>query len=324
MSQKEKISRSCFKHCLILVLFFLYFIPAYAQDSLKVKGHFFRQNFSVTHAIIKSSYRISKIFNKQSIERRQNKIVSKGYHIVFEDNFDSLNKNIWRVGQPWGDYNPGALHQYYGKDGEVSVHHGKLYLINRYKPKTFAYEDTATVNIPFAVGLINSDISFTPKYGYFEISAKMPQGSATWPAFWLTGKTRWPPEIDIFENYGGSNGKDIHRQTQSVHYGISGRSTRGFISRGAKVNKQNDTLFHIYACEWTPNFVKFYTDGKLIRYQRINRKLKAWLNEEMTIIINNGLEAKYLPIDYYSYPTNHLVVDWIRVWQKESIRKRKV
>jgi len=287
-----------------------------AQEKTKLRGNFFRKKFSISHAIVKSSYQVSKIIKRRKVEKLKNQLKLKGYHLIFEDQFDSLNREVWRVGQPWGRFNPGALHQYYG-DSQVQVKNGLLYLSNEYKPKVFKHADSQ-ISIPYAVGLINSDKSFTPKYGYFELRCKMPSGPAIWCAFWLTGKYHWPPEIDIFENYGGASGSTVNRQTQSIHWGVSGAESRAFITRSAKIYPKKDTTFHIYGCQWTPKAIRFYTDGKLIRYQRVNKKMQAWLDEEMTIIINNGLESKFLPPHKNEYKTSHLIVDYLKVYQSNN------
>lgn len=46
---------------------------------------------------------------------------------------------------------------------------------------------------------------FAQQYGYFEIDAKLPEGTGVWPGFWLVGITPKPrAEIDIFEFYGNA------------------------------------------------------------------------------------------------------------------------
>ncbi len=61
-------------------------------------------------------------------------------------------------------------------------------------------------NIGYAshyTGMIATSESWAQTYGYFEITARMPEGVGFWPAFWLTSAgIGWPPEIDIFEAYG--------------------------------------------------------------------------------------------------------------------------
>ncbi|NBU03000.1 MAG: glycosyl hydrolase family protein, partial [Bacteroidetes bacterium] len=60
--------------------------------------------------------------------------------------------------------------------------------------------------IPYSIGLANTFHSKNFTYGFFAIRSKNPSGPATWPAWWLTGRNNWPPEIDIFEMYGGATG----------------------------------------------------------------------------------------------------------------------
>lgn len=244
-------------------------------------------------------------------------IHKKNYQLTFHDNFDSINTDKWRLGQPWGYFHEGSLHQYHDVNNVV-VKDGFLYLEAKYNPKAFDYKDS-NVTIPYSIGLINSDISFKQKYGYFEIRCKNPKGPATWPAFWLTGANRWPPEIDIFEMYGKSTGKRIHKQISSIHYGIRGHKSRGTLIRKIWLPKDTDTAFHVYACQWTSKSIKFYTDGILVRKQKINKRLRPFMDDEMVIVINNGFEAKYLKYLPKEFRGNAFVVDWVRVYKKDKL-----
>ena len=82
--------------------------------------------------------------------------------------------------------------------------------------------------------------------------------------------------------------------------------------------KDTDTSFHVYACQWTPNAIKFYTDGILTRKQRVNKRLRLWMYDEMVIILNNGFEAKYLKYLPNDFKENAFVIDWVRVYKKSS------
>ena len=234
------------------------------------------------------------------------------YALVFADDFDSLNTNIWQIGQPWGRFHGQQPHQYYG-DSEVIVKNGKLSLLNRYSPKVFANGDT-NCQIPYATGLINTANSKTFQYGYFAIRCKNPSGPATWPAFWLTGKNNWPPEIDVFEMYGRCKGKSIHRQTMTAHYGKIETSTKTHVMKSVKLPSNTDTAFHIYACLWLPGKIQFYTDGVLVRTMRMNKWMKQFYNEPMYLVVNNAVDHRYLEcIDNSKLPVS-LEVDWIKVY----------
>ncbi|MBC7425611.1 MAG: glycoside hydrolase family 16 protein [Bacteroidia bacterium] len=290
------------------------------KDSLNenknpVKAVFFYRYLSLRDAAFKFVYNIT----KSSKDTFNSSINKKGYTLVFNDDFDSLDHKKWRIGQAWGEYIPGFQHQYFAKNA-VQTSNGYLYLNTINESKQFKILDSM-VTMPYGVGLINSDMSFMQKYGYFEIRSKNPSGPATWPAFWLTGAHRWPPEIDIFEMYGGKTGKGVHRQTYTVHWGRGGTKSRGYLTKHLNLPHNTDTAFHVYACDWSAKRIKFYTDGKLIRSQRVGKKLRQWLNDEMVVVINNGLEPKYLKNLPADFKSNSFVVDWVRVYKKNSSNK---
>ena len=231
---------------------------------------------------------------------------------VFADEFDSLNTNIWQIGQPWGRYHGQQPHQYYG-DSEVFVKNGVLFLQNRYAPKKFPSGDTG-ITIPYGTGLINTAPSRTFQYGFFAIRSKNPSGPATWPAFWLTGKNNWPPEIDIYEMYGEKTGKTIHRQTMTLHFGKIETRTKTHLMKAVNLSKDTDSSFHIYACLWTPDRVVFYTDGVPVRSIRMNKWMRQFYQEPMYLVVNNAVDHRYLQhIDNSRLPVS-LEVDWIRVF----------
>jgi beta-glucanase (GH16 family) len=282
------------------------------QDKKVIKTFYFKKYFSLKNAGIKSAYAFTR--NKsRDVNFMKN---DSNWILSFEDDFDSLNLLKWRPGQPWGEFHPDNPHQYYDA-GEVKVKNGYLYLGGAYKPRKFKVKDSF-ITVPYAIGLVNSDISFSQKYGYFEIRSKNPSGPATWPAFWLTGVHRWPPEIDIFEMYGKKSGKTVHKQCYTIHYGKSNTRSRGYFSRKISLPGNTDTAFHIYACLWTPGFIKFYTDGHLSGYVRINKNLKKWLDDEMVVIINNSFDAPYLNYLPAGFSRNEFVVDYIRVFRRKN------
>jgi beta-glucanase (GH16 family) len=305
------------KACLIVILSFAY-VNGFAQnvnDSLgenkkPIKLFYFKNHLSVRNGLIKTGYAL----NKPKTKENDTTPFKPGWTLTFSDEFDTLDTHKWRKGQPWGEYHGAYLHQYYSNN-EIKTSNGYLYLGGSYSPKTYVKEDT-TFTIPFAVGLINSDVSFSQKYGYFEIRSMNPTGAATWPAFWLTGAHRWPPEIDIFEMYGKKDKGTIHNQYATIHFGKDGKRSRGYLSKKINLPNNTDSVFHVYACEWDPKFIKFYTDGKLVNYIRVNKRLRKWLDDEMVIIINNSFDHRYLNYIHDGFQTNQFVVDYVRVYKR--------
>ena len=186
--------------------------------------------------------------------------------------------------------------------------------------QNIATEDSDTgklaVMIPYSVGVVNTFHSQNFTYGYFAVRSKNPTGPATWPAWWLTGKKNWPPEIDIFEMYGKANGKSVSTQTMTVHTGKVETHTKQMMMKKIRVSEDTDTAFHIYACLWTPKKIDFYTDGIKVKSIRFNRWMAQFYQEPMFLVLNNGLENTYIPqLIESGNKTSDFQVDWVQVYQ---------
>ncbi|MBS3915109.1 MAG: glycoside hydrolase family 16 protein [Bacteroidetes bacterium] len=287
-----------------------------ADSTLKRKqrgkaGIFFKKHLSIRNSGSERRYRRE----EKSTEKLAFPFDSEGYHLVFEDPFDSLNSNIWGIGQPWGRFHAQFPHQYYG-DSEVFVKNGMLHLQNRYAPKTFRHADSNLL-IPYGTGLVQTFYSKNFTYGYFSIRSKNPSGPATWPAFWLTGRYNWPPEIDIFEMYGKCDGKNVHEQTMTLHYGKIENRTKSLLSKSVQLPSNTDTSFHIYSCLWEPGRIIFFTDGVLLKEIRLNAWMEQFFKEPMYILLNNAVDHRYLQCLKPEMLPCDFEVDWIRVYQKK-------
>lgn len=281
------------------------------ENKKPIKAYIFMSNLSIRNAVLQTRYACNKTPDKSA----DSLPFKRGWTLTFYDDFDTLDTKKWRRGQAWGEFHSEHPHQYYSNE-QIRTKSGFLYLGGAYSPRKFKSGDSI-ITIPYAVGLINSDISFSQKYGYFEIRSMNPAGAAAWPAFWLTGAHRWPPEIDIFEMYGKKGKGSIHNQCATIHYGKAGKRSRGYLSKRINLPNNTDSVFHIYGCEWTPTHIKFFTDGKLVRYIRVNKRLRKWMNDEMVVIINNSFDENYLKYLPKDFKGNQFVVDWVRVYRKK-------
>lgn len=158
-------------------------------------------------------------------------------------------------------------------------------------------------------------------YGYFEARLKCPGGKGTWPAFWMMPKnfTAWPDdgEIDIMEEVGYNPDKvqsTIH--CKAYNHSIGTQRGSGDVSvPGA------ESEFHVYACEWTADFIRFFFDGKQVfRFDNDKKGNKdTWpFNAPFYLKLNlawggnwggaQGIDEKALPAVYQ--------IDYVRVFQK--------
>jgi len=132
------------------------------------------------------------------------------------------------------------------------------------------------------------------KFGYLEISAKMPVGVGTWPAIWLLGKSisedsPWPScgEIDLFEGNGAKPRtiqSTLHAQGYAGEHGIT-----GFLQSPELLSDS----FNTYAIDWRENSIEWLFNG--ISYQRFEADQgdfagKAWpFNNFFYLILNQAI-----------------------------------
>lgn len=358
----------------------IFVIPQYINiDSTKTGfnraklGMYFKKNWDFRNAYIG---RTSKWKNSNSEQLILPKKI-EDYGLVFSDNFDSLNLDIWSKGQPWGRLHPDNVHQFYG-DPQAFVGNGCLHLLNEPIPypivlknqtpsdaqrmlkaqietniiapdlvKTGLVDAKGNITttseierasspitmdidtnigidstldkallIPYSIGVVNTFHSVNFTYGFFAIRSKNPAGPATWPAWWLTGKNNWPPEIDIFEMYGGKTGNGVHTQTMTVHTGKVETHTKQMMMKKIRLKEDTDTAFHIYACLWTPKRIEFYTDNVRVKSIKLNKWMSQFYKEPMYLILNNALENTYIPdLINSGNKTSDFQVDWVKVYQ---------
>ena len=118
---------------------------------------------------------------------------------------------------------------------------------------------------------------FKQSYGRWEMRAKIPthtnSSQGVWPAFWLRNQPA-TGEIDIMESWGGptrnrtrgtnlesTSAFAIHQNTSgsadTYNHPIEWRTNPG----QASYNTADD--YHVWACEYTPDYLRIYFDGAL-------------------------------------------------------------
>lgn len=159
------------------------------------------------------------------------------------------------------------------------------------------------------------------KYGYIEARIKLPKGKGTWPAWWMmpVDSSNWPGcgEIDIMEEVG----VDPNIVSSSIHctaynHPSNTQKTHAMTCIGAEDG------FHIYALEWTEDYIRTYVDGTEQLYFENDHKNNndTWpFYKAFYPILNvawGGDWGGYAGVDESALPLT-MEVDYVRVWQKK-------
>jgi beta-glucanase (GH16 family) len=174
---------------------------------------------------------------------------------------------------------------------------------------------------PYTSARLKTRGLFERAYGRFEARIKLPVGQGLWPAFWLLGADvdadGWPAcgEIDIMEY----RGQEPQRVTGSLHGpGYSGGSAVTGSHDLAGAAGFNDD-FHVFAVEWTPDWVAWELDG--VTWQVVVPKGipqgGTWVfDHPFFILLNVAVGGNYVGIpDPSAFPQTTLI-DYVRVYEQ--------
>jgi beta-glucanase (GH16 family) len=160
-------------------------------------------------------------------------------------------------------------------------------------------------------------------YGKFEIRAKLPSGKGTWPAIWMLasqsdyGSQFWPDngELDIMEHVGfDQNIVHANIHTKAFNHSIG-------TNKGDKIAISNaSSEFHVYTCEWRPDYITFAVDGK--DYFRFSRDYtyswQQWpFNKKFHLLMNIAIGGNWggqEGLDNSIFPQS-MEIDYVRVYE---------
>lgn len=185
---------------------------------------------------------------------------------------------------------------------------GILFIVARQTPLVLAQ---ALANFPYYSGAITTFESFRQRFGYFEVRAKLPEGQALWPAFWLLKPKHgdWPPEIDIMEQLG----HDPNTIYTTAHW-------RPADSKHAKSNCRTTVAeaareFHSYGVLVEPDRVTWFVD----RGATVQLATKPQFDVELYIILNLAVGGTWPgPVSADTPPEARLAVDHVVAYQLDG------
>lgn len=165
-------------------------------------------------------------------------------------------------------------------------------------------------------------------YGYFEarirIGAPNSASVGFWPAFWLTPHQdgRWPPEIDVFEFFGGNStgptgaaaagpgGLHPQRFTSTVHITRTRAPSVDYYGPGGPGSTLWDQDYHVWGLDWRPGRLDVYVDRHLV-WHLTGAGVPA---VRMYPLLDLVVRAKYAADAAREVPYA-MTVDYVRVWK---------
>jgi beta-glucanase (GH16 family) len=214
-----------------------------------------------------------------------------GWKVVTSDAFDgsSIDTSKWGVYSGKGNEGVGQR-----TPNNVKVHDGELELQG-----TEAF---------YGAGVANK-LNFT--HGRVVVRAKTDYGNGYGPALLMWPKSeKWPQdgEIDISEIPKGERAKSYF----TVHWGANN-------SQDSAATSGDFTGWHTWAMEWTPDYIKGWVDGTLVK---TITKPEAIPVNPMHLCLQQdvGADGHWIPgTDANTPPVVSLHVDSVQVFQKDDM-----
>lgn len=254
---------------------------------------------------------------------------------IVSDEFETteLDSEKWFVEGQNGDYyiwKGRAPSQFVPHN--VRLEDGKLKLRTAWEPDykfiEESYEDGPMGVAPYGAMKDGSPMPVTTAgvitnkrilHGYIEVKSKTGNAAIT-GAFWAIG---YEQELDIFEQMGKPSNKTGNLKpnvTLSTIHDWSPpaeRPTQSF-QHSQKLDFNVGDGFNIYAAEWGKDYLKLFTNGKLVRHVTqdeigtdwvLNNPMEIWLDSEIFHWLGYP-SAEELPVDFE--------IEYLRVWQKPT------
>lgn len=194
-----------------------------------------------------------------------NKVDKKKWKLVFSDEFNDnkVDTTKWTVENTQKKRVDIML---YADDNQVEEKDGNVYVY---------YRKSQMNDTTYMAGRFNSKGKYAPTYGFMESRMHLVKPNGYQIAFWMMpegngmasstpkdGTANDGAEIDIVE------GNKLNAFSNGIHW--DGYAKPAHKSNGSLTKMPNifDTEYHIFGFEWTPTYLKFYYDGKMIREMR--------------------------------------------------------
>jgi len=253
----------------------------------------------------------------------------EAWQIVWEDNFDSLNTDIWLVKDNF-DHWGGELQVYTDRTDNVFIDNGNLVL--RVKEEQYncptnyvnqwhcAREYNTGEAYDYTSGWIETQPAYNTQYGLIEARILLPYGYGFWPAFWTFKAdglgVENAAEIDIFEMLGHIPPNKI---TTNVHLDYCNEGYEFYPDCSAIPRNFQENLianyaysWHTYAIDWSPTHLRWWYDDYMFRIMP-----NPGVEGPVRTILNMAIEQGHPPNAQTPFPSD-MRIDHVRVYELVS------
>jgi beta-glucanase (GH16 family) len=249
-----------------------------------------------------------------------------GFQLVWEDNFDSLNTEIWHVQNNFDHYG-GERQVYTSRPENVFIQDGNLVLrVNRenyscppeaLNPWGCALQYNTGQPYEYTSGWIETQPAYNTQFGYAEARIYLPYGRGFWPAFWTFVGEGLPnntnaAEIDIFEMYGH---QPAYIQETNIHLEYCNENYPTYPDCSGIPSYHREHIipnyafkYLIYSVEWTPEYIKWKTNDQVIRVSP-----NPGVVDPVRLIINMAILMGDPPNQATIFPAD-IKIDYVRVY----------
>jgi beta-glucanase (GH16 family) len=213
-----------------------------------------------------------------------------GWRLTYAQDFNGSSlPSGWTAysGEPGGDSNG------WWNPANLTVSGGYLHFNGRYDATVGRYS-TAGVNFggndrTYGMYLVRMKGNYDPGVAISDIALLWPAGNA------------WPPEIDFFEDSGGSRAS----MDATLHPGPDGNDC----CQVGHSLALNATQWHTVGVQWTPTTISYLVDGRVWATVTVAQLPSGahWPAQLMSL----DLQAQNLDSNYPPGPTENMTVDWV-------------
>lgn len=250
------------------------------------------------------------------------------YKLVWEDDFNTLDTNVWTHEIGTGDNGWGNFEQETYTDSPSNS-----YTDNSILNISALQIPNSKERVQYTSARIKTQGNVSILYGKIEARMKLPKrGQGVWPAFWMLGESiaekGWPycGEIDIME----WKGAEPNTVISTSHWNGS-EFDYNHCQYGSSLDLDFtlDDDFYTYGVEWTPKFLDYYlidNNGQRRRINIIDISVGTDANgiscfhRPAFILLNLAMGGQFGGDVAQDLGDRLFQIDWIRVYQdKESV-----